>query len=524
MKDLDVSYLRVSTPGQVERESIASQRHALNLYFEQRQIKTHFQFEDDGVSGGTELHRRPQGSELYRLVAEGRVSRLFTFALDRIGRDTVDTLLFLRLAESRNTRIVGISDNTDTAREGSTLEIEIKSVIASQYRRDRMRQSKAGLRRRASEGKINNRPPFGFVVEDGRLVEDVLKAPVMREIFERVGRGERTRDIVQYLNATNAPSPSNRRWRHDTLIYLLKHPAYKGTYECCVTPKRRAGGGPRIKRDPTERITINCPAIVSRDLFDAVQERVRFNRHWVSTSRKNFYLLRSLIRCGRCGRAYVGHTISGRRYGEKQYPNVVYYECGTLSNRDYEFCGNIRVNARRLEAVVWNEIEHFLSSPTKTLEAAALSYNAQANSSGESGRQRQKKLETLRRKNVEARDRLVLAVARGVVSEMDALRARDTLMSEAQEIDKQLRDLEDVSNRRASERRRLFGAESLLRTLRARLDQGVSLETKAELVRCLVRQILVERNTEGRPLVTVNYDFKPSFSFSAVGSALSASS
>lgn len=523
MEPLTVSYLRVSTQGQVERESIESQRFMLNTYFQQRSIKPDRQFEDAGVSGCVEIHQRPQGGELYRLIAAGEVKTLYTFALDRIGRDVVDTLLFARLCESRGVQVIGISDGTDTNRESSTFEIEIRSIIAAQYRRDRVRQSKAGLRRRASEGRINNKPPFGFRVEDGRLVEDELKAETVREIFRRAARGERTRQIVQHLNESGAPSPSGKGWRHDTVVWLLKNSTYRGEYPAFVTPRRRPGGGKRIKRDPADKVIINCPAIVPAELFAMVQDRLTFNRQWHAAPQKYFYLLKSLVRCA-CGLAYVGHTITGRKYRDKRYPNFTYYECGSLTNRDYKFCGNARVNAARLEEIVWSEIEGFILSPSKALERVAVSYNAEANRGGSSDQQRRRKLEALRTKNTEARDRLTLAVARGVVTDIDAIRARDALTSEASEIEKQLRDIDDSYTRRVAERRRLLDAEALLHALRDKLDQGLTRETKAELVRCLVRRILVERGEDRRPLVTISYAFTPSFSFSPFGFALSASS
>src|ERR1041385_1167266 len=382
MKTLNVSYLRVSTATQRENETIGTQRHALARYFEQHGIKPDLQFEDDGVSGGIAIHKRPQGSELYRLISEGRVARLFVFALDRVGRDTIDSLVFLQLAETHGTQVIGISDNTDTGREGRRLETEVKAGIAAQYRRDRVRQSKAGLRRRAAEGKISNRPPFGFTLVGGRLVIDEPKAEVMRLAFRSVVQGIRTKEIVSQLNESGAPSPSGMRWRHDTLIYLLKHTAYAGEYRSFITPKKKPGGGERIKRNPTEAVAIQCPAIVSREVFDTAQERLAFNRRWCANASKRFYLLKSLLRCGECGLTYVGHTVVGRKYRRKHrdysYPDVRYYECGSCSNRDYEKCSNARLNAERIERVLWSEIEGFILSPSKVIDQLVTRYNRQA--------------------------------------------------------------------------------------------------------------------------------------------------
>jgi site-specific DNA recombinase len=523
MENCDVSYLRVSTANQRDAETIETQRYALARYFEQNDIKPQFQFEDDGVSGGIEIHKRPKGSELYRLVSNGHVKRLFVFSLDRIGRDTIDGLLFLRLAENCGTQIIGISDGTDTTREGSTLETELKTVISAQYKRDCTRRTKAGLRRRASEGRISTHAPFGYLITDGRLVIDEPKAEVVARIFAKAASGERTREVVKSLNESNAPSPRGKGWRHDTYIYLLKNRAYVGEYVCFSTPRRRAGGGPRLPRDPKEQVIVSCPPIVSPELFKAVQGRLTFNRQWCATAGKRFYLLKSLVRC-ECGMGFVGHAIVGRQYKGKRYSDFRYYECGTQSNRDYQFCGGPRVNAARLEAAIWKHIEAFISSPSKIIERLRTRYNQQAISSDQNIERKKKKIEDRKTKNREGVERLVLAVARGIVTDRDALRARETLESEFAELEKEASELSGSQATADIHRKRLLDTHDLLTALHEKLEEGFSPEKRAEIARCLVRQAIVSRGEDGRTEVAVQYVFPSPLSFSPVGLALSASS
>lgn len=524
MKALTVSYLRVSTANQRDAETIGTQRHALAGYFDRYGITPSFQFEDDGVSGGIEIHKRPQGRELYRLVSEGKVARLFLFSLDRVGRDTIDSLLFLRLAESHGTQVIGISDGTDTNREGSTLETEIRAVIAAQYRRDRTRQSKAGLRRRAAEGKISNRPPFGFKIVDGRLDIDEPKADVMRLAFRSVVQGLRTKEIVSMLNESGAPSPVGRGWRHDTLIYLLKHTAYAGEYRSFITPKRRPGGGPRVARNPADALTIKCPAIVSRDLFDAAQERLAFNRRWCANGAKRVYLLKSLLRCGRCGMVYVGHAVAGRKYRDHRYPDVRYYECGSCSNRDYSFCRNVRLNAERVERAVWSEIESFILSPSRVIDQLVARYNRQALLSQKHATRDLKRVQETRRANLKARERLTMAVANGVVSDVDALAAFAELTREAEALENAEIAMMQAVNNRSAHQRQVIGAREMLQALKTRLNEGLELEKKAELARRLIRRAVVSMNAEGKAAVTVEYVFSNPVCFGPIGLAWSASS
>src|SRR6266851_5492684 len=214
MRELICSYLRVSTANQRDEQTIETQRYALDRYCELYGIQVDRRFEDDGVSGGIEIHKRPKGSELYKLISAGSVKCLLLFHADRIGRDTIDSLLFHRLAESQGTRIIGTADGTDTAREGSVFTTEMRAVVAAELRRDCTRRTKNGLRRRAREGKISTHAPFGYLIEDGRLVIDESKAEIVAQVFAKVVLGERTGDIVKWLNESNAPSPRGKGWRH----------------------------------------------------------------------------------------------------------------------------------------------------------------------------------------------------------------------------------------------------------------------------------------------------------------------
>jgi len=508
MRDLDISYLRVSTQRQREEETIETQRFVLDQYFEQHRISMpkDARFEDDGVSGGIEVHKRPSGKVVYNLIASGRVRRLFLFHSDRVGRDTIDTLLFHRLAENNHTQIIGIAEGTDTFREGSILTTEMRAVMAAELRRDCSRRTRAGLRRRVSQGKITTRAPFGYRVESGFLVQEEPKISLMEHAFKEVARGTLPSLIVRELNAKNSPSPTGKGWRHDTLIKLLHNRVYMGEFIAFRTPKRNPKGGARIPRDPKEYVTVPCPPIISRELFDLVQERLRFNRRYCATSQKRSYLLKGLIRCAKCGRTYSGKAVSGRKYKDKQYPDFIYYQCGSLAHRDYAYCGSPAVNARKLETTIWTEIESFLYSPQSIIEKAARRVEKQAATGSQAAARKLKLLDEAKVKNNEARTRLALAVARGVLSEEETIAARQTLSSELAAIDEEIGELVLLTETSEARTTRAQSAQTLLEALRQQVDQGFSLEKKTEIIRCLVKGITLNRE-DGRPRAEVQYVF-----------------
>jgi hypothetical protein len=116
----------------------------------------------------------------------------------------------------------------------------------------------------------------------------------------------------------------------------------------------------------------------------------------------------------------VGHAVVGRHYKDRVYPDVRYYECGSLTNRDYQFCRNVRVNADRIERAIWAEIESFMESPSQVIDQLAARYNQQTSADEKRPAKKRQKLVTAKKKNLEARERLVMAIARGVISDADA--------------------------------------------------------------------------------------------------------
>jgi site-specific DNA recombinase len=513
---LDISYLRVSTLWQRIEGTIETQRYALDRHFEQTGVRVpdELRFEDDGVSGGIEIAERPDGRKVCDLIATGRVRRLFLFHSDRIGRDTIDTLLFHRLAAANGTRIIGIADGTDTAREGSALETELRAVIAAEYRRDCSRKTRAGIRRRVCGDPARGIPPrvtchapFGFRVENGSLIPVAERADVMKRNFEDYARGLGARQVCAKREAEGAPSPRGKGWRPDTLIYLLKHRAYVGEFSQLRTPIK-IGKGRWMKRDPSERVIIPCPAIVSRPLFDAVQAQIIANyKGGRMPQKQRNYMLRGLVRCGRCRHAYVGHTVTGRRYKDKVYPPFVYYECGTLSNPNYDYCGNPRVNAVKLETKIWQTIEEFARKPSRIINQVAARYNRQTQTEARESTRRLAATERERAQNREARERLALAVARGVLSDSDALLARDTLEKESARIESEATRRAAARAEETINRRALAEAKELLDKLRARIEQGISPQLRAEVMRLLVKRAEIHPGSTKRPRVVVDYVF-----------------
>jgi len=102
-------------------------------------------------------------------------------------------------------------------------------------------------------------------VKDRPTLEvDPVAAPIVKEIFESSKRGNGLAEICKELNGRGITN-RGRRWQKNVVHYLLTNEAYTGTAVWGVKSKDEKAGEP-------VRVENAWPALVSRELFDAVQQ------------------------------------------------------------------------------------------------------------------------------------------------------------------------------------------------------------------------------------------------------------
>lgn len=102
----------------------------------------------------------------------------------------------------------------------------------------------------------DSNPGLGFkVAPDHTFYVDKDEAVIVREIFERYGKGETVTDIIKDLNARQSKTSLGRDFNKNSLHRLLRNKRYIGTY--LYKGEETPGGMPRI---------------VSDDVFERVQK------------------------------------------------------------------------------------------------------------------------------------------------------------------------------------------------------------------------------------------------------------
>jgi len=237
--------------------------------------------------------------------------------LDRLTRSLVDALPLLARLRNAGRGLVAVLQNLDLSTPTGRAMMHMILTFAQWEREMGSERTMAKMVSicRAGGWPVG-KPPFGYrraAPRNNVLAPDPEKAAIVMDAYARYARGESPAEICRLHKLAR-----NQLWN------ILRNPAYVGTI--------RYGGHDYPGAHP---------AIVPRDLWDAVQPKVPLPaRARPNRDTAYVYLLAGLVRCP-CGNGMTCYSSRGR--GNKCYP---YYQCTDSVN-----CKG-RIAAAPLEAVV----------------------------------------------------------------------------------------------------------------------------------------------------------------------------
>jgi DNA invertase Pin-like site-specific DNA recombinase len=262
--------------------------------------------------------------------------------LSRLSRDKDDTGKAIKRMTFAGVRVIGVSDGTDTSRDGYELDTGIRAVIGEHYLRDLAKKTHRGLTGRALSGASAGGLPFGYrVAEVGQRAIDERQSAIVRRIFADYIAGLTPRAIAASLNREGTPSARGEMWCMSAIygdlrrgIGVLANPIYAGRQ---IWNRSRwvkhpdSGRRLRQERPEAEWIITEHPelAIVDGATWDAAQARHRRRAitRGAPAGRAPAHLLSGILRCCECGGPMT--AIDSYRYG-----------CGRRKERGEAACGN----------------------------------------------------------------------------------------------------------------------------------------------------------------------------------------
>ncbi len=255
-------------------------------------------------------------------------------------------------------RVVSITEHADDSPTGKLMEAIIESVDEF-YSENLAQEVVRGMRESASRGFfLGSKAPFGYVrvkISDGAKERPTSR--LTRPPLRWLRRYSRARFEA---TASRSMQGAERPGRHQQGQTLVQGRTPLPADQRSLHRRRSLGQDQQGREGPGPgRVEGAWEALVSRELFDAVQQAMRDR---APAKRKpgrvgSKFLLSGLLRCGVCGRPYTGQ---GAKSGQ-----FAYYICGTLYREGAGTCEARYLNAPRVEDFVVEKIrERILTEET----------------------------------------------------------------------------------------------------------------------------------------------------------------
>ena len=308
-----------------ESNSISNQRKLLLGFLKKKPEfadSAAVQYVDDGYSGtGFE---RPGFVEMMDGVKKGKIQCVVVKDFSRFGRDYIELGDYIEhIFPFMQVRFIAVNDGYDSEDyKGKTPDIDVpfRNLAYSLYSQDISDKIKSSLTVRRKKGLyVGSIPPYGYQRDgEGFLTPDEETKGVVQRIYREYLSGKGYAELARELNGEGIPSPKQHKinkgilhgekgetcfWLPTTLQQILMNEIYTGVLTSGAYEHGPLGSGKRVFVPEAERVRVENahPAIIDRDVFWEVQEKMKKKKHGEAQQ----FLLKGLVRCGECGRLMV---------------------------------------------------------------------------------------------------------------------------------------------------------------------------------------------------------------------------
>ncbi len=369
-----VFYLRVSTGRQAEQDlSIPDQRRQAQVYCETRGYQAVGEYVEPGASATDD--RRPEFQKMMDAAAARppTFDTIIVHSFSRFFRDQFQLEFYVRRLAKNGVRLVSITQDLGED-PMSVMMRQIMALFDEYQSKENAKHTLRAMRENARQGFWNgSRPPFGYRVVAAeqrgartkkKLEVDPIQEEHVRLMFRlaRIGDGDRgplgTRLIADYLNTRGIRTSQGGRWGVGAVHQILTRTTYVGEHRFNVYSWRKKEDKP-----DDEVVTMEVPAILTREEFDHVQELMRSRASQLKAPR---FVSGTTVLGGICFCADCGGAMTLRTSGKKE--SYRYYTCCTKARQGQTGCKGRSVPTDRLEAIVVEHIEERLLAPERIVE------------------------------------------------------------------------------------------------------------------------------------------------------------
>lgn len=230
-----VAYIRVSTDNQAgeDKFGIDSQKEIVMNYCAAHDMQISEWYVDKGESGVKE--NRPALDELlYGEIRNPPVEAVVVAKSDRVARDIKLYYYFMMLFEKKGMKLISATEevvNDDTGL-GNVYKA-LMLFVAEQERANITKRTSGGRNVKASRGGYaGGRAPFGYRVDNHKLVIEPGEAEIVRTIFRlKDEEGYTYKMVCDYLNERGIPTRNGGPYIISTIQTIYENrKVYEGFY------------------------------------------------------------------------------------------------------------------------------------------------------------------------------------------------------------------------------------------------------------------------------------------------------
>ncbi len=322
---------------------------------------------------------------------------LIVYKLDRLSRDHIDQIVIIEQLKYYGVTVMSL-DPEEHADDDSLSGQIIRMVYAFQAEIERnkiIERCADGRQQRVDNGHIltggsplygyewvdgvENRDGHEFIVKKSAYVikpdivytdeegNEYTEGKIVIWIFELAEQGYSLRSIAYELTRRGIKTPKGKDiWPKTTVLWILRHPYYKGVVEVFKTQQIfTPGEGYKHSQRPKEQWQLMpaglVPPLVSEALWNTVQRKLSTNKEHSPRKQRNpeETLMRGFVFCGYCG---VKMSVCG---GTENPRHPIRYYCRTVREqfKDRKKCTNGVIVVRLVDDPAWEEAVKVILDP-----------------------------------------------------------------------------------------------------------------------------------------------------------------
>ena len=455
-----VIYARYSCEKQTEN-SILGQVRECKLFAERNGINVIDVYKDEAISGRTAT-KRPAFMKMIHDASLKVFDCIIVWKGDRFSRSRADAAKYKSELKKLGVRVLSATEANVTGPEAILMD-GINEAFAEYFSVELAAKVERGMTQNAIDGKFNGgRLPFGYKIENGKILIDECAGAIVRELFDLYTKGQYNLTEIVELFKNKGYTKNGESLKKSSIYRIIQNPRYYGHYE--------------FKGTVNDNM---FPAIVSKEIWDKARARAEATHGKAGKYKaKAPYLLTGKLICGECFTYMRGDSCYNK--GGKQF---FYYIC---PGKRHKNCSMESVPKDKLEDVVvdaivdfiWNkeDIEFYISELAKV---AKTSINCKAD-----------QIQGMLNETNKSIRNITKAIEQGADFELMIPRLNEL---------KVIKDEQEQSLNRAKLEEGIFDEKSIRKFIESlRIKEYISLSEKKYLISTLVDSIYLFKDNSAR--------------------------